>query len=65
MSSALFEKISPAELKSLLKKVAEVEKALAALRSELNGLAGIKIPVAYPRPELHPQGVVLDTDDDG
>lgn len=62
MAQVLFEKISPADLKSLLKKLAEAEKALATLRSEVNGLAGIQTPIAYSRQRAEPQphGVLLD-----
>jgi hypothetical protein len=62
MAKSLFQRISPADFKSLLKKIAEAEKALADLRSELNELAGIKSPIEYQRhrPERQQHAVVLD-----
>ena len=62
MAKSLFEKISPADFKSLLKKIVEAEKALADLRSELNVLAGIKMPVEFQsqRPERERQAVLID-----
>ena len=64
MARILFEKISPADLKSLLKKIAEAERALAELRTEVNGLAGIQTAIGYqrPRPEPPRHGVLLDDD---
>jgi len=64
MAQFLFEKISPADLKSLLKKIAEAEKALAELRIEVNGLAGIQTAISYQRQRREPphHGVLLDDD---
>jgi len=65
MAQVLFQRISPADFKSLLKKVAIAEKALADLRSELNYLAGIKPSVEYQRlrPDERIHSVLLDDDD--
>src|SRR5262245_889704 len=62
MAQLLFQRISPADFKSLLKKVAIAEKALADLRSELNDLAGIKPSVEHQRrrPDQRIHSVLLD-----
>jgi hypothetical protein len=64
MAVSLFQKISPADFKSLLKKIAEAEKALAELRTEVNRLAGIQTAVAHQRqlPEPQRHGILLDDD---